>query len=62
MVMPTDIARMNEVVSGVKTAQQRRAARQPAPVTGPQFRTLGTGVVLDRKGNVVFTPAVAKKP
>lgn len=37
------------------TREARVAATPPAPLV-PEFRTQDDGTVVDRKGNVVFTP------
>ncbi len=50
--------RVNETTSALSTVAAASKARVPAPAAGKAFNTLPDGRVLDRAGNVVYSPKV----
>ena len=50
--------RVNETAASLRTLAAASRARVPAPAEAPLYTTLPDRRVLDRAGNVVYTPKV----
>jgi hypothetical protein len=53
--------RVNETAASLRTITAESKARVPAPATTALYSTLPDGRVLDRAGNVVYTPKVVNE-
>jgi len=61
VTMTPNAARINETLSGLRAAQQRRIERNPPRTAIPQFRTTGAGEVMNQQGHIIFRPRVPAK-
>jgi hypothetical protein len=61
MTRTPDAARINETVTGLREAHERRRKRASTPSAVPQFRTLNDGSVMNQAGQIIYRPAVQRK-